>query len=325
MKVLVVGAGAVGQTFGYHLQKGGSEVHFFVKPAYADAARAGYTLYDMGHGGAESPVRFDGFGVQTDVDAVRAEGFDLVLVTVSSTALKSGSWLEELVQAVPEATIVGLQASLGDPDFVKGLAGADRVAWGVIELIAYQAPLPGETLPEPGVAFWIPRLLVFPFSGPDARVQPLVAAFRAGGLRAKQAKDVISLTAVGAPAMNLHIAALESVGWSLSVLSADHELLALTGRAVREASAAAAQQHGISVPVWVRWLRPWHLRAVAWLGPRLAPLDLEGFLKYHFTKVGDQTRQSLALWIAAAEAQGQSAVAMRALRDRRESQAGQAA
>lgn len=35
MKVLVVGAGSVGQVLGAHLQAGGAQVEFLVKPAYA--------------------------------------------------------------------------------------------------------------------------------------------------------------------------------------------------------------------------------------------------------------------------------------------------
>lgn len=35
MKVLVVGAGAVGQVVAHHLAAGGAEVEFYVKPAYA--------------------------------------------------------------------------------------------------------------------------------------------------------------------------------------------------------------------------------------------------------------------------------------------------
>lgn len=316
MRVLVVGAGAVGQTFGYHLQQGGAEVHFLVKPAYAEEARQGYTLFDLRRGGEAAPLSFQPDGVCVGPDEVRAHRYDVVLITVSSAALTKGTWLEELVEAAPEATIAGLQPGLGDWDRVRELAGAERVIWGVIELIAYQSPLPGAEGPE-GVAYWIPSWLMFPFSGPSERVAPMVDAFRAGGLRSREVQDVTVLTAVGAPALNLHMAALEAAGWSLDALMADGELLQLTSEAVREASGAAAHSLGVSVPLWVRWMRPWQLRLLARLARRTLPLDLETYLRFHFTKVGEQTRMSLERWIATAEEAELPSQAMRAIQSRR--------
>jgi len=316
MKVLVVGAGAVGQTFGFHLQRGGAQVDVLVKPKYAEEARRGYTLYDLRKGGTAEPLPFVPDGVCTGAGEVADERYDVVLITVSSAAMASGTWLEELVEAAPEATIAGMQPGLGDWDRVRELAGAERVIWGVIELIAYQSPLPGATGPE-GVAYWIPWWLMFPFSGPSARVAPLVDAFRAGRLRSREVADVTALTAVGAPALNLHMAALEASGWRIDRLVADRELLTLTSEAVREASAAAGHQQGVAVPLWVRWMRPWHLRVLAWVARRTIPLDLETYLRFHFTKVGEQTRMSLDRWIAAADEAGLPSQAMREVRRRR--------
>ena len=44
-RVLLVGAGAVGQVFAKHLQAAGCEVGFLVKEAHAAEARAGFTLH----------------------------------------------------------------------------------------------------------------------------------------------------------------------------------------------------------------------------------------------------------------------------------------
>lgn len=315
MRVLVVGAGSVGQTFGHHLQRGGAEVHVLVKPTYAAAARRGYTLFDLRKGGVASPLSFRPDGVCTDAAGVRQHRYDVVLITVSSDALATGSWLEALAEAAPEATIVGLQAGPGDWDRVRAAAGAERVCWGVIELIAYPSPLPGAVGPE-GVAFWIPSWLMFPFSGPSERVGPLVEAFRAGGLRSREVHDVIALTAVGAPALNLHMVALEAAGWSIDALLADPELLRLAGQSVQEASAASAHAVGASVPWWIRAMRPWQLRVLAWVARRTIPIDLATYLQFHFTKVGIQTRMSLSGWIAAADQVGLPSRAMREIRDR---------
>lgn len=325
MKILVVGGGAVGQTFGYHLARGGAEVSFLLKPAHAGGAQEGYTLYDLGAGGFDAPLSFTDLEILTSIDEVRDQSFDVVLITVSSAALRSGGWLAELVEATGEATICGLQPGLGDWDQVRALAGEDRVVWGLIELIAYQAPLEGEAVPRPGIAFWIPRLLLFPFSGPQARTQPIVSAFRAGGLRSRRVRDVTTLTATGAPFLNLHMAALESAGWCLAALSADRQLLELTRRAVQQATAVAAHELGVAVPLWIRLLRPGHVRLLLWLAPKLVPLPLETYLAFHFTKVGAQTRESLERWIAGARASGLDHDALEQLRDRRLAAQSQAA
>ena len=48
LRVLVVGAGAVGQVFALHLARGGADVAFLVKPKYAEECGRGFTLYRLG-------------------------------------------------------------------------------------------------------------------------------------------------------------------------------------------------------------------------------------------------------------------------------------
>lgn len=45
MKILVVGAGAVGQVYGYYFQRGGCEVTFFVRDKYRSEMEQGLTLF----------------------------------------------------------------------------------------------------------------------------------------------------------------------------------------------------------------------------------------------------------------------------------------
>src|SRR5690554_7703480 len=44
-RILMVGAGAVGQTYGYHLSRGGADVTFFVKEKYRAEAEAGFLMH----------------------------------------------------------------------------------------------------------------------------------------------------------------------------------------------------------------------------------------------------------------------------------------
>ena len=152
MRVLIVGAGAVGQVFGYHLARSGARVGFLVKPAYADEARRGYTLYPLNvRGGAGDAVRR-----LSTCSPRRPRIKDQVYITVASNALHAGTWLAELVATCARATIVTLQPGLDDHATVVAAVGsAERVVAGSIGFLSYHAPLPAETrFAAPGMAYW---------------------------------------------------------------------------------------------------------------------------------------------------------------------------
>lgn len=305
MRVLLVGAGAVGQVFGWHLQQGGAEIAYRVKPKYAEETRRGFALYPLNRRRPrEAPVRFEGFDVLTDLEQVAGDRFDQVWLCTGSHALRAGDWVERLGEATGDATFVGLQPGLGDADYVRERVGADRVVWGLIEFIAYAGPLEGEDLPEPGTVFWLAPIVPFPFSGPDGRVRPVIEAAQAGGLRARQVDDVATTTALGSPLLNLHMVALECAGWRFAALRRDPDLLPLASDAVREAVGVAAHRHGVKAPSWVRWLRPWQVSLLSRVAPLLVPLPIETYLAYHFSKVGEQTEQAVQGWIAGADDAG---------------------
>ena len=46
-KILLVGAGAVGQVYGRHLQLGGAQVTFFVREKYLESLRGGMPVYPL--------------------------------------------------------------------------------------------------------------------------------------------------------------------------------------------------------------------------------------------------------------------------------------
>ncbi|HTJ46743.1 MAG TPA: 2-dehydropantoate 2-reductase N-terminal domain-containing protein, partial [Kofleriaceae bacterium] len=60
MRVLVVGAGAVGQVYARHAQQGGADVTFFVREKYRDEVARGLDLYPLNKRKKPpmAPVRF---------------------------------------------------------------------------------------------------------------------------------------------------------------------------------------------------------------------------------------------------------------------------
>ncbi len=313
LSVLVVGAGAVGQVYARHLQLGGAGITFLVRDRYRESTAAGFVLYPLNRRTKAAPVRFDGFAVVTS-PAELAKPVDLVLLTVSSPALR-GPWLGELAAATRDATWVVLQPGLTDRGLIEAAGVApDRIVTGLISLISYHAPLAGETrFPGPGMAYWFPPGSPSLFSGPPGRVDPLVAALRAGGQPAKRHADAARFAMFPSAVMMAYLVALESSHWSLRALVRGPQAR-LAARAAREALAIVGRAHGFRVPLTSRLVaRRSIMRIGLWFSRRLAPLPLETYLEAHFTKVGDQTRELVASYIALGSDAEQSVSALREL------------
>ena len=299
MKVLIVGAGAVGQTYGFHLLRGGAQVSFYVRPRRVAELQGGVVVHPLSLGRA--PQRLEGFTLVSDAAQVAAAGpFDVVILTVPSDALR-GDWSVALLEAAgPDATVVALQPGPDDQAWIAGQVGAARVVAGVIALLAWPAPLPGVDR-APGVAWWRPPFGKLPLSGAPARVDPLVQALRRGGMPAKRVADAGAAGAAASAVMMPFIAALESVGWELARLP-EPEPHRLALGAAREIRALVAPEAS-TLPLWLLG-RKGLLRIGVWLARRVMPMDLQAYLKLHFTKVGAQTRYMLGRYVHLAQAAG---------------------
>jgi 2-dehydropantoate 2-reductase len=307
MRALVVGAGAVGQVFARHLALGGAEVTFLVREKYAAECRAGFTMYPLNRARRvrTTPERFEGAAVVTGPDQVAAGRWDQVYVTVSSAALR-GAWFEALARAIGDATLVLLQPGPDDRDYALAHVPAERLVQGVISLVSYAAPLPGETrFPGPGMAYWFPPA-PSPFSGPTARRDQVVSALKAGGMPAARHADVarvVDFPNAGSMPLLLH---LEASGWSFArALREDRRGLEQALAAGRQAMAVVAKRSDRRVPLALRLgLRGLTLRLGAALARFVVPFDLETYVRAHFTKVADQTRLIVARFVALGRERG---------------------
>ncbi len=311
-RILLVGAGAVGLSYGYHLRRGGAEVGFLVKEKYRDEAEAGYTLHRHRLLRRPTSFRFEDFEVYTDYDAVGEHHWDQVWLCVSGTAIR-GEWLGELCAHIGDATLVSLQPGVKGQRFVESAYDPAKVVYGVITLIAYQSPLPGEDLAT-GVAYLLPPMAPIVFSGQPERAAPVAHALARGGCPAKIDPDAPLMAAFGSAVMIPAIAGLEVAGWSLERFRRT-PALEISTAAAKEALSVMGLYHFAKVPWGVRTLRRPELLGLGLsVAPALLPFDLEVYLQYHFTKVGDQTRQLVDDWISLGEAQGNPTRALRVLR-----------
>ena len=281
MRALVVGAGAVGQVFAYHLAHGGADVSFLVKPKYVEQCRRGFTLYHLPR---TEPVRFS-----AEIVTEPAGVYDQIYVTVSSTALRSGA-LDDMLRATGDASVIKLQPGLGDRDYLAVRIAPDRIVDGSINFLAYHAPLPGETrFAESGVAYWwFPGKC--PFSG--ARAEAVVAALRAGELPAKRVRDVPRQVAFPSAILGSFVGALEAAGWSFAKMRRD--TAGLGARAAAQALRVVGHELGARPPLAMRLAaRPFAFRAMLRVAPHFVPVDLQTYLHAHFTKVADQMHDGL--------------------------------
>ena len=300
MNVLVVGAGAVGQVYAWHLQRAGARVAFFVRPHAAEACRAGMTLYPLKRGKRREPVELRASAVYTSLDEVAAQTWDQVWFCVPANALDEG-WLGSIAAAVGSALCVALPPGIDSEERIRKAFPQSAVVPGMIGMISYQAPLPGESVPRPGVAYLFPPGSPSAFGGPEGRA--VAALLARGGCPAVAKQSVAVSNAIGSGLLMANIAALELSGWSLAELRWG-PWLRVAAHAARQSMRVASARLGARTPFSVHLISTFTLRLMWTVAPWVLPLDLETYLRYHFTKVGAQTRQLLDESVREAKARG---------------------
>lgn len=313
MKVLIVGAGSVGQVYGHHLQRGGATVSYLVRPKYVEACRRGFTLHPLSRRPKRrAPIHFQAASILGSMDEVARSSWDLVLLCVPSDGLRA-PWFGDLAKRLgEEATLVSLAPSPGDREFILHHWPAGRLVSGLITSISYPAPLPGERVSEPGTAYWLPPFTPAPFEGPVEHVAPVVEVLRRGGMPAREQRGMTRKAAYANIVLMAMVAELQSAGWSLRALRSRSHLARMHG-AIREGVTIVSFRQGTPIPIPLRALSRFSLRLLAALAPRVTPFDLETYLRVHFTKVGAQTRMILAEYLAAAGEAGLDAANLREL------------
>ncbi len=131
MRILCLGAGAIGGFFGARLIEGGADVTFLVRPNRQKAlAEQGLRL--------ESP--FGNFNAAVNaVTALQGEAFDYIVLTCKAYDLPSA--MEAIAPAVgPNSAIVPLLNGIAHIDHLNGKFGRDRVLGGVAKIAVTLTP-----------------------------------------------------------------------------------------------------------------------------------------------------------------------------------------
>ncbi len=315
LRVLIVGAGAVGQVYGHHLQRGGAQVTFFVRPKHRAEAEAELRLYVMrGKHGRELHT-WRAHEAITDPALAATRGFDQIWLCISTAALERSLETQDalamLLRLTAGTTVVSMAPGLHLRQLLAPYVPARRHVDGGIAMVSYQAPLVDGEVDAPGIAAYLPG--PSPFTGPEA--QRVVDALSRGGAPAKVHPNTAALMAFGSATLMPTMAALEGAGWKLSNMR--HGPWAKRAAdAAAEARAVVAAQVDASPPLATAFFKASTVKLATWLAPKVAPFELEIYLKYHFTKVRDQTERLLARYIDEGEALGLPHAALSELRAR---------
>ena len=305
VKILIVGAGAVGQVYGWHLAKAGHEVSALGRPNQVDAAQQGFVLSSLQDSTDAEIGRWVPAKFYTDASEVELE-WDQVWLCVGTHALDE-AWIRPLAERTPSAVVVSLQPGVAVKEMLSEFWPRQAIVRGVIGMIS--AGRNGTR----GAAFYFPPGVKSQFSGVMKEdVREVVSALRSGGGPARVVADADLALAWGAGFLMPNIVTLESVGWSITRL-ASWRAAALAARAVREAHALVSRRYGERRPFWSHLIRG-PLLMVGWrLGRWVMRFDLEAYLRYHFLKVRPQTRALVADYLRDAEVHSMGVPALRSL------------
>lgn len=296
MKILIVGAGAVGQVYGHYLYRGGASVSFLVRPKYEPQLASGLCLHPLRRTSIGREEHFTKYEVFTSVTAAIAHEWDQVWFCISSDGLMEHS-NQELLQNIGPASVVMLQPDLLDRKWILQWLKEEQLVQGLISFLSYQTPLPGEDSPPVGdVAYLLFPNMYSLFSGAKERVSTVVELLNRGRLPAKVRQDLPWISAERSAIAIPLVAGLEIEGWSVAQFrrSASNDLAC---RASRQALAVAAGFHQHSKPIKRQLIRPWISATFLSAAKMYSGFDLEAYLGFHFSKVGKQTRLMLQNYI----------------------------
>lgn len=292
MNALVIGAGAIGQVIGYHLQKGGSQVTFFARSERAQHIKNGLVIYHLNkRNSRRRPINFESFEVFSEYSGIEDQEWDQIYFCIPSDAL-SDSLLEGVSERSGEATIIKLQPGLGDYRIYKKHFEESHLVSGMLSFMSYAAPLPQEHIEQPGIAYWLPPLLSIPFSGSTIRVRAVVKALNDSGLHARVHDDVECLVGFALALQAPLTAGLECSHWSIQEYRASPTLKVVC-RAIKEATAIVSNTLQSDPPKIMKLLNCSLIRVGLSFLPRRYPFNMEHYLVAHYKKLHEQSCKNL--------------------------------
>ena len=153
--VLIVGAGALGMTIGYHLQLSGADISFLVRPGKVPSIQPPLMLYCYDDNELKA---FNDYHIYSSVNDIQKTNYDFALVTLDGASCQNeeGSELiRALGTALKDSDTKVMFNGVGAIDHCKKIIGLaeDRIMEGTMAILSYQTdrvtlPLNPPTSPE---------------------------------------------------------------------------------------------------------------------------------------------------------------------------------
>lgn len=280
MKILIVGAGAVGLVYGQHFSRAGHQVQYLTKEKYAASFHSGVRLtrlrpFRQPHSQVEPvALRYDWQG-----------DYELVVLAISSPALRQLDW-PEVTRQLGNTPILMLQPSSADLSLLEQHFNPQQIVQGLISLIAYQAPLQTPCMDH--IEYYLPPIAM-PISGKKDLRDNVIQLFKHSGIAATASPSAVAASKLPSAFLMTFLAALEQAHWQFNTLRQQPHLL-------KQLACAQSQLLPQLQPLtwWQKILlrgvlTPACYRLLLRLAPYSVPLPLERYLHYHFIKVREQT------------------------------------
>ena len=154
-KVLIVGAGALGITTGYHLALAGADITFLVRPGRLEALGSPQVLYCYDDGQLKE---FTAYQAVSSVEEAGQKTYDFVLVTMDGATCRgeeATGLLEALGAAIRPSSAAVIVCGIGVRGYCRQVMNLpeERVLEGTMRILSYQVdrvtlPLHPPTDPE---------------------------------------------------------------------------------------------------------------------------------------------------------------------------------
>ncbi len=305
-QVLIIGAGAVGLVYGKHLSDAGHKVTFYVREKYLKELSDGTVMYHMNKDKSlKEPLHFKNFSLISSFEEVGKQTWDQIYLCISSTALQSFDLEGFKRNLIGAPTIVMLQPSAQDYEYLIQTFSMEQIVEGMITLISYATPLATETVDPAGTAYWLPPLAPTPFSGEKKRTKEIVQTFKDGNLLATSDKNVQHKALFPTAFLMTFLTALEANQWKFKNLKSNSNILEQIPKVCNEIFTALESKYKVKRPFGIGMIAsPFVMKILLKLAPKVMPMDIETYFEYHFMKVNDQTKLYMKNYELAAEEVG---------------------
>lgn len=330
--ILIVGAGAVGTVYGHYFAKQGHKLSFLVKPSHIAELSNGYYLNELQKNNA--PFFVNGYGLETADNISPSTAWDVVVITLSTTALPKLNLSKVNLSA---ADMVLLSPGLDDVNVMQQkLAGKPfkSLTAGMINLIAFvNSEAQGKahiTLKHPVAntdklttcVYFPPTAMPFcdaqaiangSKEGKSEAAKRVAKLFDNAGIKSKAVSNTLDVTIYPNIFLTVFVLALEAAEWSFAKLAGNQDLLADTAQSIKTLSRVSKNHYDLSSPLHTLVIRPVIIKLGLKIAPSLFSFDIEEYLAHHFTKVGEQSYVHAESYIELAAAQGVTASATQRL------------